>query len=335
MARPARHNQQSRANRETSRVRNFFVLISFLIMCACIACAPAPDWNVTETPRAARTVVVVVPRDPMVTETPPPTGESEIRLSATFVAPTSNVASATATPFLTAPPAGQPVSIPILMYHHLQVLSARPSQIQRDWTVAPEQFTAQLDYLRTHGFETITFAQLVAFFEQGGPLPLHPVILTFDDGWLDDYTVAFPALRERGMVGTFFVATTYAQAGGKTLIGWSQIAEMDAAGMEFGGHTLNHADLKKVGRAEALRQLETSKLNLEQKLGHPTLAFSYPNGAADAGVMALVKQVGYRAAVGLCCGYKLRADQLLLLPRIRISYDDTLDDFIKKLPTSL
>jgi peptidoglycan/xylan/chitin deacetylase (PgdA/CDA1 family) len=236
------------------------------------------------------------------------------------------------TAFLTPPPAGQFVAIPILMYHHLKLLEPTASLTQRTWTVSPASFKDQLDYLSEHGYHTITFVQLEAFFEDRAPLPLHPIILTFDDGWRDDYDVAFPLLRERGMVGTFFVPTAYADAASKTLIDWSQIGEMDAAGMEFGGHTINHANLKEVSKEEALRQLENSKSKMEEELGHATMAFAYPFGAYDLSVVGMVRQVGYRMAVGLCCGFKLRADILLILPRIRISFDDTLQDFVKRLP---
>jgi peptidoglycan/xylan/chitin deacetylase (PgdA/CDA1 family) len=236
------------------------------------------------------------------------------------------------TPYLTPPTIGQFVAIPILMYHHLEGLASNATLIQRTWTVSPSSFEEQLDYLAAHGYHTISFGQLDAFFEQGQPLPIHPVVLTFDDGWSDDYEVAFPALRERGMVGTFFVPTAYAGAPGGKLLSWDQIDEMDAAGMEFGGHTIDHADLKRVSKEEALRQLLVSKSKMEERLGHATIVFAYPFGVYDAGVISQVQEVGYRVAVGLCCGYKLRAEILLTLPRIRISYDDKLPDFVKKLP---
>jgi peptidoglycan/xylan/chitin deacetylase (PgdA/CDA1 family) len=236
------------------------------------------------------------------------------------------------TPYLAPPSVGQSVTIPILMYHHLESLDLSASLTLRTWTVSPNSFQEQLDYLSAHDYHTITFGQLDEFFERGMPLPVHPVILTFDDAWREDYIVAFPALRERGMVGTFFVPTAYAGAPGGTLLSWAQIGEMDEAGMEFGGHTINHANLRLVSKEEALRQLQSSKSKMEEKLGHPTIAFAYPFGSYNADVVALVREVGYRVGVGLCCGYKLRAEILLTLPRIRISYDDTLLDFVKKLP---
>ncbi len=302
--------------------------VSLLLVALLAACASTVPLNVPGASPTAPVVPTTSPDLSATTTSVPPTATP-------IVPPTSTpTAAPSPTPFITPPPAGQPALIPILMYHHLQVLGPNPTLTLRDWTVAPDNFTAQLDYLKAQGYHTISFAQLVAFLEDGAPLPAQPVMLTFDDGWIEDYTVAFPALRAHGMRGTFFVPTMYADAGGKTLMNWTQILEMDAAGMEFGGHTLNHANLKQVSAAEAVRQLTTSKLKLEQKLGHPTVAFAYPFGAANPAIIALVKQAGYQAAVGLCCGYRLRADSLLLLPRIRIGYDDTLEAFVKQLPPS-
>ncbi|MBI4670561.1 MAG: polysaccharide deacetylase family protein [Chloroflexi bacterium] len=238
----------------------------------------------------------------------------------------------TPTPFITPPPPGAPVSIPILMYHHLKTLAPNASETLRTWTVSPEQFTAQLDYLQTRGFHTITFRQLAEFFERGAPLPTQPLILTFDDAWIDAYTVAFPELRKRGMVGVFFVPTQYVDAGGELLMNWEQVLEMDRAGMEFGGHTISHADLTKTNLVEARRQLVQGKAITEEKLGHPIVALSYPFGAFNPQIVAEAGAAGYRAAVILCCGYKQQSDLLLMLPRIRISYGDTLDELAKRLP---
>jgi peptidoglycan/xylan/chitin deacetylase (PgdA/CDA1 family) len=134
------------------------------------------------------------------------------------------------------------------------------------------------------------------------------------------------------MVGVFFVPTNYVDAGGEQLLDWTRVLEMDRAGMEFGAHTMNHADLTKVNLVEVRRQLVEGKQKLEAKLGHPVLALSYPFGAYNPKVIAETAAAGYRAAVILCCGYKQRGDMLLMLPRIRVSYGDTVDALARKLP---
>jgi peptidoglycan/xylan/chitin deacetylase (PgdA/CDA1 family) len=235
------------------------------------------------------------------------------------------------TPRATVPPPTF-ADVPILMYHNLRELSPNAVLGVRLYTVSPASFAAQLDYLVAHGFHTITFVQLLDYFEKGTPLPDQPIILTFDDAWIEQYLVAFPELHKRGLVGTFFVPTGYADYAGRTFMNWDMIREMDAAGMEFGGHTINHADLTRLNGDEVMRQLQVSKSRMEQMLGHPTIAFAYPFGDLNPFVVGKVWQAGYRAAVALCCGYRQLASELMVLRRTRIAYDDTLDNFAKQLP---
>lgn len=292
-----------------------------LVLTACGVQEGKVEPTVTSVPFEA-TAAPTMTREPSATPT------QTLTATPTLV-PTPAV---TPTPFITAPAAGETVDVPILMYHHLKYREPGDSELLKTWSVAPDQFAAQLDYLQGRGFHTITFKQLVEFFEEGAALPTMPILLTFDDGWLDHYTVAFPELKKRGMVGNFFIPTQYADAGGELLVGWDQVVEMDRAGNEIGGHTINHEDLTTVSLEEMLRQLNNSKAHMEAKLGHPTYALSYPFGAFNARVMEETGLAGYRAAVILCCGYKQSADILLALPRIRVSYEDTIEDIADRLP---
>jgi peptidoglycan/xylan/chitin deacetylase (PgdA/CDA1 family) len=218
------------------------------------------------------------------------------------------------------------------MYHHVAELGAGASEGSQTWTVAPGALAEQLDYLKVAGFRTITLAELADFFETGKPLPARPVILTFDDGWMEHYTIVFPELVKRGMVASFFAPTSYVDAGGKTFITWDHVLEMDRAGMEFGGHTVNHTDLGKVGVEEMRYQLRDSKEKWEERLGHPITALSYPFGTYNPLIVAETEAAGYRAALILCCGYKQSARGMFVLTRTRISYSDTLTDLASRLP---
>lgn len=295
----------------------FFVIFT---ACGVPGVAPTPTATVVPTRRVRVVVVTATPFDTPLAPTATPTH-----------AP-SATPEPTATPFITPPSPGESVVIPILMYHHLNTLASNASETLRTWTVAPEQFAAQLDYLQARGFHTITFKQLVDFFERGAPLPEHPIILTFDDAWIDHYTVAYPELSRRKMVGVFFVPTNYADAGGKLLMNWAQVQEMDRDGMEIGAHTISHEDLTKTNLQEARRQLVVGKERIEEKLGHPIVSLSYPFGAYNPRIVAETGAAGYQAAVILCCGYKQQSDMLLMLPRIRISYGDSLDAIAGRLP---
>lgn len=313
--------------RENRTVRFHLPIAAMLALGLVWLLAGCGGTDTTPTPRATPIVrEVIVTAIPTDTPAPSPTPPATATPNAT---PTP---AATATPFITPPTNGETVNIPILMYHHLNPLGADASESLLTWTVDPAQFAVQLDYLQEHGYHTITLSQLANFFKNGSPLPTKPIVLTFDDAWIDGYTVAFPELSKRGMVGVFFVVSNYVNAGGELFMNWEQAQEMDRAGMEIAGHTVSHEDLTTVDGAELERQLTVSKARIEEKLGHPITALAYPYGAHDSRVVAAAGAAGYRTAVILCCGFKQSADEMLVLPRIRISYGDTLADLAERLP---
>jgi len=101
------------------------------------------------------------------------------------------------------------VNVPILMYHYVSTPPANADIYRRDLSVPPELFGAHLDRLQADGYTTISLYDLVAYLQQGTPLPPKPVLLTFDDGYRDNYENAFPLLRARRMTATFFVVMEF------------------------------------------------------------------------------------------------------------------------------
>ncbi len=223
--------------------------------------------------------------------------------------------SPTASPSPGGIPAGwRPVSaysVPILMYHHIRVLPPR-DQMARALSVNPDIFAKQLDYLKNHGYTTITFAQL-----QQGILPPKPIILTFDDGSADAYTAAWPALRERGMAGVFYVVSGF--VGDANSITWDQLREMHSAGMEIGAHTVTHPDLAISSVAEQRHQVNDSVRTIDEHLGSPIVTFAYPSGKHNPDTVKLVEAAGISYAVTTDPGVATSTDNAELLPRYRIT----------------
>lgn len=236
----------------------------------------------------------------------------------------------TPTAFVTAPAPGQIAIVPILMYHHLDDLPPTATELQLTWTVAPRNFGAQMNWLAQRGFQTITLAQLIAHLKRGQPLPSKPIVISFDDGWAEGYSVAFPVLKKHNFVGTFFVYTDPLDR--PQYLTWAQLQEMSAAGMDIQAHTLSHPHLRALPADAAAREIAESKRILEKRLGKPVVAFAYPFGEYDSAVIEMVKRAGYESAVTLAPGYHQRADELFTLHRIRVSYRDALEDFAKRLP---
>ncbi len=227
--------------------------------------------------------------------------------------------------------ATQRVHLPILVYHHIQVVPANASAVLRGLSVAPAEFDKQMAYLAAHNYHTIYFSDLVAYFRDGRPLPENPIILTFDDGWVAQYTVAYPILIKYGLVGTFFPPTNWVDRTTGSVLNWNQIVEMSAGGMEIGSHTVTHYLMAPRTEAQNRYELLTSKRLIEQHTRRPVVALAYPGGSFNANVVKLLPETGYGAAVSMLSGVEQSYGEIYTLRRTPIRYWDTLEMFAQKL----
>ncbi len=195
--------------------------------------------------------------------------------------------------------------IPTLMYHKI---GAPPpgSKLKKLW-VSPEEFRRQLAYLKENGYAAISFSDWRDAEKGIKPLPEKPVLITFDDGYMNNYELAYPILREFGMKGcVFLVYETMdkhnawhdpASEPWMKMLTWAQIKEMQDSGViEFGSHTMRHRNLAETPLDEVRWELTESKRRLEEKLGREVVAFAYPygSGAYKPEIRAAALQAGYR-----------------------------------------
>ncbi len=227
--------------------------------------------------------------------------------------------------------------IPVLMYHQITAdLAGTPLPKLR---VGPERFAAQLDALARRGYRTLTLAQAVAAQKAGDDSPA--VVLTFDDGFLDFYTQAWPLLRERGLVATVFLVTGLIGQENRwdwekglpheTLMDAAQIRELAAAGIEFGGHTHSHVDLTRLDDAALAAELAQCQATLRDLLGAPAPSFSYPFGLHDPRVAQAAAAAGFSLACSTRPGHLGPSTNPLAIPRIMIKRSDDPLDFALKL----
>lgn len=239
-------------------------------------------------------------------------------------------------PVMSLSEAGQ--KVPILMYHKVNPYPASGGYGLR---VPPERFSWQMEYLRKRGFKTLSFNDLTDYWEKGAPLPPRPVIITFDDGYQDNYHFAYPILKANRFKATIFVVSGLV---GKTnewdtgvkaqpvnkLLTWEQIKEMEKGGIEFGAHTKSHADLSLIPPELAATEITLSKQALEKELGHPVLIFAYPYGHFNEAVEKEVAKAGFKAAVStIVAKNPLQPENHFALKRLRVTGFTTRDDFIK------
>ena len=170
------------------------------------------------------------------------------------------------------------VEVPILVYHHVRQSLPVGSHVARRLTVTAENFDQQMRYLKDEGYHVITFDALVDYCRKGSELPRKPVIISFDDGWADQFEYALPALEKYYYKATFFVVTNFVGAPG--FLSWPQLQKIRMQGMEIGSHSRSHPHLAKTSNPGFLwDQIYTSKQILERQLGAAVDEFAYPYGS--------------------------------------------------------
>ncbi len=181
-----------------------------------------------------------------------------------------------------------------LMYHHVGVLDD-PQDEQFPFTMRPDMLERQILFLKANGYTPISLADLETACRAGKSSIQKPVMLTFDDGYLDNYENLFPLLKKYNVPALIFLITD--RIGTPEYMSWEQIKEMQASGLvSFGSHSLSHRRLRSLSDEEIAREITESKHLLEEKLGCPVTAFCYPYGAGgfDKRVRPQVFKAGYQ-----------------------------------------
>ncbi len=274
---------------------------------------PTATATATSTPTLTPTPTATATATP--TETPTPTP-----------LPTE-----TPTPQPTYPPPPVEVHVPILMYHYVSELPADADKYRVNLTVPPADFEAHLQYLQEQGYHTVSLFDIYDLLSTGKPLPEKPIVLTFDDGYEDSYTVAMPLLRKYGFTGTFFVLATPPHFEAPGYMTWAQIGEMAQAGMSMQSHGRDHMDLRKRNVDFLIYQILGGKEAVEAHSGQPVRFFCYPSGQFDDGTLKVVESAGYYGAVTTVWGAKERLDNRFQWPRVRVNGRWSLAEYIKVL----
>lgn len=268
-------------------------------------------------PSATATTVPQTPTVAPIVEAPPATPT----VVPTLAPPPTPAPTATPAAPLKPRPSGL---VPIIMYHHVGPLPPNPDLIRKDLTVAPENFEAQLKYLKDNGIETVHLDRLSDHWAGRAELPGRGMVLTFDDGYDDAYKYAFPLLKKYGMVGTFFITTDFLDRPG--YLTWAQIEEMAKGGMSIQAHSANHGDLSRMSAAELKRQLEQPKRLLEERLGISVPYLAYPAGKYNRNVIVATKAAGYAIAVTVNHGTLHASDAPYEVTRVRARGSDSVRD---------
>jgi len=219
----------------------------------------------------------------------------------------------------------------VLFYH-------RVADDRDELAVPVRRFREQMAFLAAEGYAVLDITQIGALLG-AGELPARTIGLTFDDGCRDVAENAVPVLAQHGFRATVFVATGVTAGRASfawysrqpPVLGWEEIVTLDREGIiEFGAHSVTHPNLLAVDDERATLEIAGSKAELEEHLGRPVTAFSYPAGLFGERERRIVARAGYELAVSCEPGVNLPTTDRLALRRRQIDGRDLLLDFKAK-----
>lgn len=238
-------------------------------------------------------------------------------------APAENQAKGTPPPEAEKAATAVPSGIPILMYHKIG------SDADNDAVIREDLFRAQMKFLKDNGYHPLTLEQLRAYVTDGTPVPVKPVVLTFDDGYADTYTIAYPVLKEYGFAGTVFVNPE--DVG--TRLTWQQLREMNDNGFVVASHGYVHKRMNEMSEPEQLNNIVEAQKILKDKLGIDNKWFCYPYGRNTAYTRQAAKESGIQLAVEMNPGWAHRGDNVYALKRVWIGNAVDLKHFEERITT--
>jgi len=215
--------------------------------------------------------------------------------------------------------------IPILMYHSIDNNNVF-------FTVKLEVFKKQMKYLKDNDYSVISLTELVRILESNNNLPDKTIVLTFDDGFGDNYSNVFPILKKHNFPATIFLITglinkemNNSQNIPLKILNWEQIQEMHNSGLiDFQPHTVNHQELNE-------KEIIDSRKEIEERLNKKCELFAYPRGLYNNKIIDILKDNGFKASRTLKNGKVNKGDNLFELKRISVNSTTSFIQFKKNL----
>jgi peptidoglycan/xylan/chitin deacetylase (PgdA/CDA1 family) len=212
--------------------------------------------------------------------------------------------------------------IPILMYHSI---STDP---KNSLCVSEKQFREEIEWLYEQGYQTISLNELYNSINDSASIPEQPILISFDDGYADNYKTAWPILKEYNFTATFFIVTDFISP---YRISWDQLKELVDNGNSIGSHTVHHYDLASLMYERQKYELNESKELLERNLGISINAICYPSGKYNKTTLSLLPKLGYKLGFTTKPGKVYYENNQFLLSRIRIWGGMPLSNFKNKI----
>ncbi|MCC6586643.1 MAG: polysaccharide deacetylase family protein [Bryobacterales bacterium] len=224
--------------------------------------------------------------------------------------------------------------VPILMYHSISDVERSARHPYYETATSPEVFAQHMQFLAQNNYRPLRLAEAVRYMADPGQETARPVVITFDDGYRDFYTHAFPILAEHGFTATVFLPT--ASIGNTTrrlhqieCLTWGEVEELHKAGIDFGSHTVTHPQLKLLDATMVESEILCSKETIDERLGGAVRSFAYPYAfpEIDQPFRGLLRDVlnhaGYENGVCTIIGTAGPRSERFFLERLPMNtYDD-------------
>ena len=198
-------------------------------------------------------------------------------------------------------------------------------------SISPRDFEEQMAYLEANGYHTITPDELYDSITGDIDLPENPVLITFDDGYADNYTNAYPILKKYNFKATIFVVTSFLDVYPNYLT-WDQVREMNQNGINIESHTVSHRSMTDISDEQLRAELVNSKKAIEDRLGHEIGFMAYPTGTYNLHIAQIVKEAGYKGAFTIKYGNVDEDSNVYALERVPVfRTSHTQQNFVERL----
>ena len=218
-------------------------------------------------------------------------------------------------------------SIPVLYYHSIAYEEGNELRIPK------EKFRQQMQYLKDNGYTTLSLDEFYNFLTENTPIPNKSVIITFDDGYRDNYENAFPILKEFGYKAAVFVITSAIDKE-KEFLTSDELKEMSNSNIDIESHTLNHDNLSSLDYDAQINTLKDSKEFLEEILQKEVKYIAYPYGEWNDDTLKAAKSAGYNMAFTTVGGWSNKNQGIYTLNRVYVSNNHNMDEFKRRLTNS-
>lgn len=223
--------------------------------------------------------------------------------------------------------------IPILMYHGISDSDDSSRHPYYRTSTTPRVFAEHMRFLHESGYQSISLIEARRRISAGSATEDRAVVITFDDGFQDFYTAAFPVLSRFGFSATMFLPTAYVahdvrKFKGVECMTWSHVRELQRAGTQFGSHTVTHPQLKNLGPEELEKEIRCSKESIEQELGSLVASFAYPyafpetDRAFQRQLGDVLERNGYQNGVSTIIGTADRTGDRFFMKRLPVNSSD-------------